>query len=298
MVYLILGIISNVLLFLAFRSYSIFKIDNLQAIVVNYFVCVITGFFFIGKPDIFSNVDFSQAWTWFALILGLLLVLGFYAASLTSQMLGVSVTSVSSKMSLVFPVAFSLFFMKIESKEFTFLNYTGIILAFAAIYLSSMRKNTRQGSGLKSNYLLLLPFSVFLFGGIIDIMINYSNYKLIDQSVEDLFPIFLFGSAAIIGFVMMLFQKKKFEWKSIIGGLYLGIPNYFSLFFVFKALTAFENNGAVFYPIYNVGIILLSSFSAMIIFREKLSKINFIGLGLAVIALFLLSYQEIIQFFR
>ena len=83
----------------------------------------------------------------------------------------------------------------------------------------------------------------------------------------------------------------------LIGGAGLGIINYFSLFLVLKALTAFDNNGAVFYPIYNVGIIMMSSFAAMLLFSERLSKTNFIGLALSVLALFLLSYQEVIAYF-
>lgn len=297
MTYLIFGIISNTLLFLAFRSYTIFKIDNLQAIVVNYYVCVITGLIFIGEPTILLTVDFGASWSWFALLMGLLLVIGFYAASLTTQLLGISVTSVSSKMSMVFPILFSLIYMKIESKSFSVVNYSGMVLAVISIYLSSIRKTSagdRKGSKL---YLLILPFVVFAVGGMIDICINYSNHKLLTGENEKVFPVLLFACAALIGTFFLIFQKKKFELKNIVGGIYLGIPNYFALFFVLKALTVFQNNGAVFFPIYNVGIILLSSFTAMIIFKEKLSKINFLGLGLSVVSLFFLSYQEIIAYF-
>jgi drug/metabolite transporter (DMT)-like permease len=297
MFYLIAGICANVSLFLAFRTFSIFKIDNLQAIVVNYFVCVITGIIFIGKPDILLSIDLTASWTWFAVFIGLLLVLGFYSASVTAQTMGVSVTSVASKMSMVFPVLFSLFFMKIESKEFSFFNYLGMFLAILAIYLGSLREGAIKKSDLSKLWMFLLPFTVFVAGGLIDISLNYSNYKLINKENEEVFAITLFGGAAIIGLVFLLFQKRKLEWKSLVGGLYLGIPNYFSLFFVLKALTAFDNNGAVFYPIYNVGIIMLSSLLAMLIFKERLSKLNFLGLGLSVLALFLLSYQEIIEYF-
>ncbi len=297
MFYLIAGICANVSLFLAFRTFSIFKIDNLQAIVVNYFVCVITGMIFIGKPDILLSIDLTASWTWFAVFIGLLLVLGFYSASVTAQTMGVSVTSVASKMSMVFPVLFSLFFMKIESKEFSFFNYLGMLLAILAIYLGSLRESAIKKSDLSKVWMFLLPFTVFVAGGLIDISINYSNYVLINEQNEEVFAIALFSGAAIIGLVFLLFQKRKLEWKSLVGGLYLGIPNYFSLYFVLKALTVFENNGAVFYPIYNVGIIMLSSLLAMLIFKERLSKLNFLGLGLSVLALFLLSYQEIIEYF-
>jgi drug/metabolite transporter (DMT)-like permease len=297
MFYLIAGICANVLIFLAFRTFSIFKIDNLQAIVVNYFVCVITGIIFIGKPDILLSIDLTATWTWFAMFIGLMLVIGFYSASITAQTMGVSITSVASKMSMVFPVLFSLFFMKIESKDFSFFNYLGMFLAILAIYLGSLREGAIKKSDLSKLWMFLWPFTVFVAGGLIDISINYSNYKLINQQNEEVFAIALFGGAAIIGSVLLLFQKRKLELKSLAGGLYLGIPNYFSLFLVLKALTAFDNNGAVFYPIYNVGIIMLSSFLAMILFREKLSKLNFLGLGISVLALFLLSHQEIIDYF-
>lgn len=297
MFYLIAGICANVSLFLAFRTFSIFRIDNLQAIVVNYFVCVITGIIFMGKPDILLSIDLTASWTWFAVFIGLLLVIGFYSASVTAQTMGVSITSMASKMSMVFPVLFSLFFMKIESKEFSFFNYLGMFLAILAIYLGSLRESAIKKSDLSKAWMFLLPFTVFVAGGLIDISINYSNYVLINEQNEEVFTIALFGGAAIIGSGLLIFQKRKLELKSLVGGIYLGIPNYFSLYFVLKALTAFENNGAVFYPIYNVGIIMLSSLLAMLIFKERLSKLNFLGLGLSVLALFLLSHQEIIEYF-
>jgi multidrug transporter EmrE-like cation transporter len=172
-----------------------------------------------------------------------------------------------------------------------------MILAVLSIYLGSLRNGTKEVIKLSRASMFLLPFGVFVAGGLIDIGINYSNHVLINADNQEVFPIVLFGGAAIIGSFLLIFQKKKFERRSLIGGLYLGIFNFLSLYFVLKALTAFQNNGAVFYPIYNVGIILLSSILAIIIFREKLSKINVVGLALSVLALFLLSYQEIIAYF-
>ena len=294
---LIAGIIANVLIFLSLRTFSIFKIDNIQAIVVNYVVCVIIGLIFMGDFHALSAVEFGAAWTWVAFFIGFLLVIGFYSATITAQKMGVSITSVASKVSMVFPILFSLFILKIESKEFSVFNYLGMFLAVFSIYLGSLRQGNPESVNLSKLSMFLLPFAVFVIGGLIDISVNYSNYTLINSQNEPVFPLVLFGSAAVIGAFFMIFQKKKFEKKSLIGGLYLGISNYLSLYFVLKALTVFENNGAVFYPIYNVGIILLSSFLAMILFKERLSKINYLGLGLSVLALFLLSHQEILEYF-
>jgi drug/metabolite transporter (DMT)-like permease len=297
MIYLIAGIIANVLIFLAFRTFSIFKIDNLQAIVVNYFVCVIASIIFAGDPQVLLSVDLFTPWALAAVVLGLLLVIGFYAATITAQRMGVSITSVASKMSMVFPIMFSLFFMKIEGMRFSVFNYLGMPLAVLSIYLGSLREANDHKITLSKKHMLLFPFTVFLVGGLIDITINYSNNYLIDVTNHGTFPLVLFVAAALFGSLLMVFQKKKLEARSLIGGLYLGISNYFSLYFVLKALTFFQNNGAVFYPIYNVGIILLSSVLAMIFFCERLSRINYLGLILSILALFLLSHQEIIDYF-
>ncbi|NJN27128.1 MAG: hypothetical protein HC819_14705 [Cyclobacteriaceae bacterium] len=296
MIYLILGIAANAAIFLVFRAFSSYKIDNMQAIVVNYMVCVAVGLLFIDQPAILLTMDYRAPWSLMAIFIGVMLVIGFYAASLTAQLLGVSVASVASKMSLMFPVLFSLLFMKIEVKAFSLFNYAGMALALVAIYLSSIRKNTGVRISHGKGYLLLLPFIVFVSGGLIDISLNYSNHQLINPTNVGAFTIALFAGASVAGLISLIFRKGKFDLKNVLGGAALGIVNYFSLFFVLRALTAFNNNGAVFYPIYNVGIIMLSSVAAMVLFRERLSAINFVGLALAVLSLFLLSYQDILDY--
>jgi drug/metabolite transporter (DMT)-like permease len=297
MFYLIAGIIANVLIFLSFRTFSIYRIDNIQAIVVNYVVCVLLGLLVLGDISALQSIELSSAWSWMATFIGLLLVMGFYAATQTAQKMGVSITSVASKVSMVFPILFSLFILKIDSKQFSVFNYLGMFLAVFSIYLGSLRKGNPESLHLSTLAMFMLPLAVFVIGGLIDISLNFSNYKLLNEENQTVFPIVLFGSAAVIGAVFALFQKKRFEVKSLVGGFYLGVSNYLSLYFVLKALTVFENNGAVFYPIYNVGIILLSSFLAMLFFKERLSGTNFLGLGLSILALFLLSYQEILAYF-
>lgn len=297
MFYLIAGILANVFIFLAFRSFSTFKIDSLQAIVINYWVCVAIGIVFLGDAQYLLSVNFKETWTWFAIFIGFLLIIGFYSASATAQSIGVSITSVASKMSMMFPVIFSLFFMEMENRDFSVFNYLGMVLALVAIFLGSLREKALKNTEITRGWMFLLPLAVFIAGGLIDISINYSNYRLINASNEQMFPVILFGGAAVIGSFLLLFKKQKLSFRNAAGGLYLGIFNYLSLFFVLKALTAFNNNGAVFYPIYNVGVILMSSFLAMVFFREKLSRLNYAGLALAVVALFLLSHQDILEYF-
>ena len=110
-----------------------------------------------------------------------------------------------------------------------------------------------------------------------------------------LYPIFVFVSAFVTGCIVCLVKGVKFGRKELIGGLCPGVPNYFSIYFNLKALSAFDNNGAIVYPALNIGIIICSTLLAIVLFKEKLSKLNYIGVLLALVVIFLLSYQEILK---
>lgn len=292
MTFLILCILSNVAIFLSFRSFSRFDINTFQAIVFNYIVCVLTGILFHGLGQL-SAVEFKSTWFQIALLLGVIFIITFYLMAITTQKISVTLASVASKMSLAIPVLFSLFILKTQSKPYDYINYIGIVLAIAAILLSSLKKDQEKMVKKKRLYLLALPLAVFLFGGAIDTLINYTNYKYLTAQQEAIFPILIFAAAATIGCTLLLVKRNTIELKSIIGGLYLGIPNYFSLYFIIKTLSAFNNDGAIVFPALNIGIVLLSSFFAVLIFKERLLKVNKIGILLAILAIILISYQEI-----
>ncbi|MBW8051668.1 MAG: hypothetical protein FVQ77_15290 [Cytophagales bacterium] len=280
---------------------------------------------------------FHHTWVILAFIIGVLFVFTFYLMALTAQKVSITLSTVANKMSLVIPVIFSLFVFKIESRGFTFFNILGIITALPAIYLCTFRPGEKLNRGMPARspslpselvggdeslpaqqairqswqaggnqrkskipdpkLIYFLPLSVFILGGVIDTMINYTNYKYIGESEESLFPLIMFVSASLAGIVVVLYmiitQQLKIDLKSITAGIILGIPNYFSIYFLLKALTAFNNNGALVFPIFNIGIIMVSAILAYLIFKEELLNINKIGLAMAVLAIFLIYYQEL-----
>lgn len=316
MLYLLLGILFNVAIFIAFRTYVKFGVRTLPAIVINYYVCVITGLVFLGSlPDVPAMLSLENQWIYFALFLGFLFIITFYMMAVTTQRLSVTVSSIAAKMSLAIPVIFSLFIFQIESKSFNALNYLGILTAFLAIYLSSLKKKEmpaemtapplEDGSSpvagkavpVRNLGLLLLPVGVFLCSGIIDTTINYTTYRYLTDAEAAVFPLVIFFVAGIIGTALQIVRKERTRLKELIGGICLGVPNYFSIYFIVKALAEFNNNGAFFYPILNINIILFSSLFAIIIFKEKLRLVNKVGLALAILAILLISYQEIFAYF-
>jgi multidrug transporter EmrE-like cation transporter len=296
MPYLLLGILFNVAIFLIFRGYARYGVNTLPAIVVNYFVCIITGLVFLGGFSNLQLISINSPWLLLAFFLGALFIGTFYMMAVTTQRLSITVSSIAAKMSLALPVVFSMFVLQIESKEFTLWNYLGIALAFVAIYLSSWKPRQEKKAPLPGNKLiLLLPLGVFLCSGIIDTTINYTSYRYLTPREEGIFPLVIFFIAAILGLVLQLIRKQPTGRREFLGGIVLGVPNYFSIYFIVKGLAEFDNNGAFFYPLLNISIILGSSIAAVLFFKEKLLPLNQLGLLLSVLAIFLLSYQEILS---
>ncbi len=293
--FLFYSIIINVWIFLAFKSFQVFHIPTLPAVVVNYFVCALVGFIFLQFEPATHNPYQLSSWIWIAILLGVIFIITFYTIAKVTQQSSISVATIASRMSMVIPVLFALFVFKYEDQPFGIPNYVGLALAFVSVILSTVtsqsRKTMKRGKGF-----IYLPLLIFVLQGSIDAIINYANSFLVPSSASAIFPIFIFLTAGIIGMTYVFTSKQSFNLKSIIGGLYLGIPNYFSIYFLIKALSSLSNNGALVFPILNTGIIVIGSISAFLFFKETISKTNLIGIIIALIAIFLISYQELVLY--
>ena len=137
----------------------------------------------------------------------------------------------------------------------------------------------------------MLVLAVFLGTGILDTLLNVADHSFKEPSFQKIFPVFCFSTAFVVGAIVSAIKRDKIEGKNLLAGVLLGIPNYFSIYFLLKSLDAFDNNGALVYPVLNIGIILLSSFLAFVLFKERLTKLNLVGVGIAVIALLLLTIK-------
>ncbi|QJD80769.1 EamA/RhaT family transporter [Spirosoma rhododendri] len=315
MLFLLLSIVLSVLLLLNFRLFPRYDINTFQAIVFNYPVCFLTGWLLMpageSTPGQSFSIDLHQTWTWMAFALGVGFIVTFLLAGASTQRMGITVTSLANNLSLVIPVCFSLFvFSSGNAARFDALNYIGLVLAIVAVGLSTYRPSapvaategpapdsspkTRRSLGA-----VLLPVAVFLCYGATNTTINYMNINYIpsaDKTVQVTLTMVL--GAIVAGAVMLLIRlvrgQETLQLRSLVGAVTLGIPNFLSFYTLLLALSAFGGNGALVYPIYNIGVILVASAVAGLFFQEKLSTANRVGLGLAVLAIGLLSWQQFV----
>jgi len=285
MIYLIAAIVLNVLISSIFKVFPRYKINTLQAIVANYFVCVATGCVFMGANP-FTPEVVHQGWFPVAMGMGVWFFLLFNLIGYCTRIDGITTTTIANKLSLVIPVLFSLI---LYHEHTGFLKITGILLAFPAIYLTASVKgedNRPQN--------LLWPGLLFIGGGILDTMMNYVQRQLIPTPADQaLFTLFCFASAGIIGTILVFFftlsRKITFEWRNILAGICIGIPNYFSIYYYIRALHSgvFQSSATI--PVMNIGIVVTAAFTAILIFREKANTMRILGLVLSIIAILLIA---------
>lgn len=305
MINFILAVLFTVALYIIMRAYPRFKIDSFHAIVFNYYSCVVTGLFLTPDLNAFRNVQWCSEGTLLTLALGTMFVMAFMLIGLTAQKVSVTAASLAGNMSLVIPVLFGLFVFRNNNKDFTFLNYSGLVLALVALALGAIQVSPKQEIIRKkeitplnvSSLLWLLPVLTFLGSGTNNTLINYLSSTYYSAGQTTVFMIIACAGAVIIGSVLLvlrlIFNREKLKFRSIAGGLILGVPNFLSLYFLLKALSDFENSAAYVFPIYNILSMLVSSFAAWMIYKEQLNNYNRLGLALAVLAIILISYQEL-----
>lgn len=290
MIYLLLSILSSSIIFVVFKLFKRFEVNTMQAIIVNYFIACLVGFFgFIDNVDITAIP--TKPWFFGTIVLGILFIIVFNLAAATTQRSGLSVVSVATKMSVAIPVLFGIIYFN-ESTEV--LKVVGIILALIAVYLSSIKANT--GIAIKKKN-LIYPVLVFLGSGIIDTLIKFMESGYVNKTDVALFSSTIFSVAGTIGILVLIYQKitgtLKITGRNIMGGIVLGVPNFFSIYFLVLAL---RNNGfdsSTIFTINNVAIVLFSTLLGILLFKEKLTMKNWIGIALAIVSILLVANSGI-----
>lgn len=282
MAFLIASILFSASILVLFRYFKQWGIDNLQAIIVNYVVAAAIGF---ASHEGASSLGIIVEKPWFpvSIILGILFIGVFFLFALSSQVAGVAITAVASRMSVVIPVtaAFLLF-----DETATLTKIFGIALALPAFYLTFKKKRNEKVAFLT----LLLPLAIFIGTGSNDLLMKYTEYHYLQDDLFQLLAV-VFTLSLVIGVIILLVRvvlgKTVLQTKNIAAGLALGMVNFYSTYFMFRSMEYFDSS--VMFPVLNIGVVSLAAFSDAFLFNEKFSTANRIGIGLALLAIVFIS---------
>lgn len=283
MINIALAILISSSIFVTFKLFNRFKIDNFQAITINYLVASILGIIIVGS-EFQYDIIVKKEWLPYAAILSLTFIGTFVLFALSSQKAGVAITAVFGKMSVIIPVIAGIFLYNESLNSLKILGIISTIAAFILIFYKKERSKIRWS-------IILFPIILFFGNGFIDTILKYIEYHFIRGDY-----ILFLSVVFIIAFIMALFismikyarTKKTFSIQTIIGGSILGLLNFSTTYFLLIAMTQFQSN--VLFPIQNVGIVMLSALFGLILFREKLSMINWLGILLSIMAILLIAF--------
>ncbi len=258
----------------------------MQAIILNYVTACICGFVAHAKPISFLQLS-SFNWFYYTLGLGLIFIAVFYVMAITTQRNGLSVVAVSSKMSVVIPVIIGVF---IYNENIGKYKVAGILIALISIYMVTVNPNKIKGSS------LLFPILVFLGSGFIDASLKFLQTNFVKPNEVSVFSATVFGAAGLAGLGVFIFQKiqgkLQFQFKNLVGGVALGIGNYFSIFYLIKAISYKGLESSTLFVINNVGILVMTTILGVLLFKERLTSQNKIGIVLAAMGIALVSFSN------
>ncbi len=289
MINLLLSVLFTTSLGIILKLFERSKLDVFQAIVFNYISCVITGA--IVQQSVPDYINYSkQSWFVYAVILGCSFIFFFNIMGYIVKHMGITVMFVANKLSLVIPVSAAFF---IFHEEATFFKIIGILIALLAVVFTSLKEEENKHT-FNINQ-MLWPILLFAGSGMNDTIVKYAQAFHMHDADNAPFNITIFSAAAISGGCILIFllltKKSILNFKSIVGGLLLGIPNYFSMHFLIKALSIQGYGSSVIFPLNNIGVVAASAIIALLFFHEKLSKLNIIGIALAILSIVIIAFS-------
>lgn len=288
MLYLVAVILLNTYVFSVFKLFPKYGINALQAIAVNYWACVVTGIAVEGNIS-FITGGVNRPFLFYGALLGILLIVLFNILSYSTKKEGMAVTTIANKLSLVIPVIFSYW---LYHEHIGWLKLLGIAFAFPAVYLSSMRS---KGFHVHN---LLLPLVIFIGSGTMDTFIKYvQHYHLTTAAMQAGFTTIGFFVAALLGSIVIIMQMIsrgiRLQGKNILAGILLGIPNYFSVYYFVRLLDSDFMQSSAVIPVNNIGIVCLTTLTAIFIFKERANKQMIAGVVLSLLSIILIAVSDI-----
>lgn len=302
MIFLLLAILCGSLFSIVFKLGQRNGVDGLQVIFFNYLVAFAFTLLPIAAHVIFNPsvsagdyVPGPSSWL-LGVVQGALFVAGFVVMDRSTRRSGVALTTVCARASLILPVLLSWVLLGQPAPA-----WLPVLLTVAALVLivgptgSVLSKRNASSSGIGSSAVLVL-MGVFVVVGFSDFFLKIVQHTvenahsgepaLIESRLSGLTCIiFLMATLAALAVCLLSgsFRKHKVTWPTAGWGALLGIANIGCTSCMLRALGVMPTG--LYYPLYNIGIVLVATLAGLLFFGERLSLSQVVGLLLAIAAI-------------
>ena len=264
---LILALLSSLSIALLLKVFEQKEQNRTVIIAANYITAGTLGFLLSSKPQA-EGLVIS-----FGIVVGLFFFVGFLLLSIAIKTKGVASSVTIGRLSLAIPVALSI---GLWGEKPLLIDIISLLLIFFIII-------SWEGKIGKVSPILA---AIFLAFGLLDSAMKFfkMNFPTMDDSF---FLVIVFYSAMVWSWAYTLISRQEIKGGDIAWGLILGVPNFFSSYFLLKALVLIP--AYVTFPFINIGIIITSALAGHFLFKEELNRKKILLILLGIIAVFFLS---------
>ncbi|WP_201312511.1 EamA family transporter [Dyella sp. EPa41] len=283
MIYVLMSVACSVLVSVLLKLARRLEVDVGQAIAWNYVATsVLTWTVFHPTLDVLRG---AQA-PWMGFVgLGLLLPLIFLALASSVRSAGIVRTDAAQRLSLLISLlaAFLLF-----GETLNLAKGAGIALGLLALLCMVWKVDARGPDEARG---WLWPLVVFIGFGLIDILFKHVARAgtPFAASLQAMFAL-----AFVVSLALLLWRRWHdrtfFTLRDAIAGLLLGLANFGNIVFYVRGHQALPDHPSLVFASMNLGVVVLGAVVGTVAFRERLSGVNVLGLGLALGAIGLIAW--------
>lgn len=289
MVYLFLAVACSLVVGMIFKVAGLRRLDRMTLLTVNYATATVLGVTLVatGPPGTFLDFTWSMWLIVLGLVMGVLFISVFFLQAWATELAGISLSISVVRLSVVIPFLAS---WLIWSETPSIVQGIGLILAGASFIFVARKESEVQTSPSSSSSALVFAVLglLFLSGGVVDVMLKAYNEVFAEGSNLKVFLVVVFGVAFLSGLSVMISKGiRRPERTAVILGILLGAINFASAAFFLQAVRILP--GTFVFPVHNIALVIGGALIGVLVWRERLSRLNLIGLALAGFALLLLG---------
>ena len=289
MLYVFLSIFCSVMVSVMFKLAMRYHIDVLQAITWNFTVAIIL--LIIIKKPLITLQTFSAVSIYPYIALGILLPVLFLMIAASIRINGIVLTTIVERLALFIPLVISYL---VYNGQLDNIELAGIALSVCAIlFVIPWKRTTKRSSG---GWMYII--AIFIGMGVILTLLRQVAQNII-PSVTSLLIVFIIAFIVSMMFLGIHIARKKtrFSLPHILIGWVMGFAFFGYITFNLKIHEVMNTQPRAAFSALNVGIITLAMMVGLFIFNERLTKLNKIGIFLALVAIIVIANTDIVNAF-
>ncbi len=302
MIFLVLAVACSLAIATIFKHSERRELDRVALLTVNYAVAfaVAGGLLVAGVEEVDGGSGMQAGLVALGVWTGALFIGGFVLFSYAIRVAGMSLATGVMRLAVALPFLASWW---VWGEVPSAAQIAGLAVAGAAFFLIARREApasaahvagvgpARSGAGGSWRVAGVLAL-LFLAGGTVDISMKAFDEVFAATNSRALFLLLVFGVAFGIGLALVVARGVRTgAWpsRSALGwGTVLGLVNYGSAEFILQAIARLS--GPFVFPANNIAIVIGAALLGVLVWGERLSRVNRLGLALAVVALVLMGW--------